>query len=95
LKLLAIEDNAFIRNALGNVYRDQEKYELAIEEYENAIALEPTLKFPYINLAGVYQKQGDLEKALEVLDRAKAALRTEDAQMADKYKQMLTSTTTT
>jgi tetratricopeptide (TPR) repeat protein len=95
LKILAITDDAFIRNALGNVYRDQQKYDEAIAQYERAIALDPTLKHPYINEAGVWKLKGDLTKANEVLERAKAALNADDAKTAEGYQQMLTSTTTT
>jgi tetratricopeptide (TPR) repeat protein len=96
LKILAITDDAFIRNALGNVYRDQKKYDEAIAEYEKAITLDPTLKFPYINEATVWAKfKGDMAKAQAILDKAQKALSAEDAKTADAYSQMLTSTTTT
>jgi tetratricopeptide (TPR) repeat protein len=95
-KILAIQDDAFIRNALGNVYRDQKKYDEAIAEYEKAIALDPTLKFPYINEATVWAKfKGDMGKAQEILEKAKKALNADDAKTATIYQQMLTSTTTT
>lgn len=96
LKILAITDDAFIHNALGNVYRDQKKYDEAIAEYERAITLDPTLKFAYINEATVWAKfKGDMAKAQAILDKAKQALSAEDAKTADAYSQMLTSTTTT
>jgi len=96
LKILAITDDAFIHNALGNVYRDQKKYDEAIAEYEKAITLDPTLKFPYINEATVWAKfKGDMAKAQAILDKAQKVLSAEDAKTADAYSQMLTSTTTT
>ncbi len=94
-KILAITDDAFIHNALGNAYREQQKWDLAIAEYETSISLDPTLKHPYINLAGVYNKRGDVTKALEVLERAKTALNVDDAKVAENYQNELTSTTTT
>ena len=99
-KILAVvsdaPNSAFISNALGNVYREQGKYDEAIAQYEKAIALDPTLKFPYINEATVWAKfKGDMAKAQEVLNRAQAALGTEDAKVAEDYQKELTSTTTT
>jgi tetratricopeptide (TPR) repeat protein len=95
-KILAIQDDAFIRHALGNVYRDQKKYDDAIAQYDKAIALDPTLKFPYINEATVWAKfKGDMGKAQEILEKAKKALNAADAKTATNYQQMLTSTTTT
>lgn len=95
LKILAVVDDAFTHNNLGNVYRDQQLYDKAIAQYEKAIKLDKTLKQPYINLAGVYKKMGDMEKAVEILEQAKAALAGEDAETVEKYQEQLTSTTTT
>ena len=93
-KILAINNDAFIHNALGNVYRDWQKPDLAIAEYKAAIAVDPTLKYPYINLADVYQAQGDLPDAEKVLAQAKAALNSADQSTLDAEEKLLTSTTT-
>lgn len=95
-KMLAMTDDAFTHNNLGNVYRDWEKSDEAIAEYETAIALDPTLTFPYVNLARVYRTAGDMEKAMEVLNRGAEAINSvEGRSTLDKAKEQLTTTTTT
>ena len=98
-KILAITTDkasqAFITNALGNAYRDEKNYDTAIEQYTRAIQLDPTLKYPYINLAGVYKTLGQLDKATAILQEAQKALSTDDAKTAADYAKMITSTTTT
>jgi tetratricopeptide (TPR) repeat protein len=97
-KIIALTEDpqslAFIHNALGNVYRDQKKFDLAIPEYEQAMTLDPTLKHPYINLAGVYKAMGELDKAMAVLEKAKTALNGKDADLASSLQSQLTTTTT-
>jgi tetratricopeptide (TPR) repeat protein len=43
-KMLAISNDAFTRNNLGNVYRDWGKADEAKAEYETAISLDPTYR---------------------------------------------------
>ena len=93
-KILAVTDDAFIRNALGNVYRDQKKYDLAEQTYLQAIQTDPTLKYPYINLALLYKTQGQLDKATAILAQAKKAVNSTDSKSIDATQQMLTTTTT-
>ncbi|OFW61948.1 MAG: hypothetical protein A2133_07035 [Actinobacteria bacterium RBG_16_64_13] len=94
-KILAIKDDAFTRNNLGNVYRDWGKTDEAIAEYEASIALDPTLKYAYVNLAGIYQTKGDIAKALEVLKSGLKYVQGEDAKPLETFQGQLTSTTTT
>mgnify|MGYP001129117497 FL=1 len=94
-KLLAIVDDAFTHNNLGNVYRDWGKSDEAKAQYEQAIALDPTLKQPYINLALLYKAEGDIEAAREVLARGSEAITdTADEAALDKAGEQLTTTTT-
>lgn len=94
-KIIAATNDAFTINNLGNVYRDWGKNDEAIAAYKKAIAADPTLKQPYINLAGVYKNSGDLASAIKVLDQAKAALNGDAKSTVEKYQQQLESTTTT
>ena len=94
-KILAIQDDAFTHNNLGNVYRDWDKTDQAITEYQTAIALDPTLKYAYVNLAGIYQKQGDIQKALDVLKSGLKYVQGDDAKPLETFQDQLTSTTTT
>ncbi|MBP6885632.1 MAG: tetratricopeptide repeat protein [Candidatus Pacebacteria bacterium] len=59
--------DANIPMMLGNLKRNTGAYPKAIEYYEQAIALNPELGFPYRNLAGIYIQQGDKVKALPLL----------------------------
>ncbi len=65
-RMLALEDSAEIHNNLGNVYRDWNKTEQAIEQYEKAMDIDATLAVAYGNLAAVYMMSGQMEKAVEV-----------------------------
>jgi tetratricopeptide (TPR) repeat protein len=67
--MLAVEDSAITHNNLANVLRDWGKIEGARAEYEEALALDPTLTIVYINLASLDLRQGDNAAALKVLDR--------------------------
>jgi len=94
LKILAIQEDAFTRNNLGNVYRDWGKTEEAKTAYRQAMEEDPTLKFPYVNLSGVLQKEGDVAGAIEVLQEG-AKYVTEEGQAAlDAAEEALTTTTT-
>ena len=81
-------------SALGEALFEQKKYDEAITQYKTAISIDPTLKQPYINLAGLYKLQGDLEAALKVLDDAGTALNETDKASVEKFQESLTSTTT-
>lgn len=66
-KMLAIEDNAFTRNNLANVLRDMGDMEEAKTLYREALATDPTLVHPYVNLAHILLDEGDGRGALELL----------------------------
>ena len=67
---LAINKNAYTFNDRGSCYRKLEKFDVAIQDYLAAIALNNNLAFVYNNLASVYAKQGKIEKALSYYDLA-------------------------
>ena len=56
---------------LGRKYLLDMNYEQAILAFEEAIKIDPKKKDAYIELAEVYAKQGEVEKALEILGNAK------------------------
>lgn len=94
LKILAIQEDAFTRNNLGNVYRDWGKTEEAKAAYRQAMEEDPTLKYPYVNLSGTLQKEGDVAGAIKVLQEG-AKYVTEEGQAAlDAAEEALTTTTT-
>jgi hypothetical protein len=67
LKMLAIENTAETHNNLGNVYRDWGRADQATVQYDAAMALDPSLLYPYSNLAALYIMAGDLARAREVV----------------------------
>lgn len=94
LKILAVTEDAFTRNNLGNVYRDWGKTEEAKAAYRKAMEDDPTLKYPYVNLAGVLKNEGDVEGALAVLEDGAQYVSEQDQGMLDAAEESLTTTTT-
>jgi tetratricopeptide (TPR) repeat protein len=67
---LAINKNAYAFNDRGSCYRKLEQFDVAIQDYLSAIALNNNLAFVYNNLASVYTKQDETTKALSYYDLA-------------------------
>ena len=59
--------------SLAGVQRDQSKDADAIASFEKAMAAAPTRPEPYVELSTLYTKTGQADKAVAVLDQAKAA----------------------
>jgi tetratricopeptide (TPR) repeat protein len=77
-RLLAAEEDAVLRNRLGNTLRDMGDEQGAEAAYRKAIAEDPTLGPPYLNLAELLWRQGRDEEALGVIDAGLAAVAEED-----------------
>jgi tetratricopeptide (TPR) repeat protein len=58
-----IQDNAFIHRQLASHYRSTREYDLALEEVNKALALDPADIEAISTQASIYQNQGDLKKA--------------------------------
>jgi len=54
---------------LGNTLRDLGRIEEAEKEYEIAIEMSPDFFYPYTNLISIYGKEGDKEKAEDLLKK--------------------------
>lgn len=54
---------------MGNVYRDQKKYDQAIGAYRRALDLDPSDKFAHNNLGVVYMEKGDYASAVRSFKR--------------------------
>jgi len=68
--LLASKTNSpFFAIMLGNTYKKEGKTQQAIEQYEEVIDAYPNYIQTYLNLASLYNLQGQKEKAVEVLKR--------------------------
>jgi serine/threonine protein kinase/tetratricopeptide (TPR) repeat protein len=59
---------------LGNLHRDSDKFELALQEYEHALRLEPHNADAVMGTANTYEKMGRISDAEEAFKKA-AALR--------------------
>ncbi len=64
---------------LGRKYLLELDYEQAAIAFEEAIKINPKKSDAYLELADVYVRQGNLEKALEILDKAEKKVTDEDA----------------
>ena len=94
LKILGVAEDAFTRNNLGNVYRDWDKTEEAKAAYRKAIDTDPTLKYPYVNLAGILQREGAFDEARELLQSGIDRMSAEDKGMLEAAEDKMTTTTT-
>ena len=63
---------------LGNMYLDEEKPSLAIEEYKKVLKLKPEYPYAYYNMGCAYIKSGELKKARNAFLNA-VALKNTDA----------------
>jgi len=72
---LQIHPTAEAHTFLGWTYSFLHRYEEAIEECKNAIALDPDFGNPYNDIGSYLMKLGELDKALPWLERATSAKR--------------------
>lgn len=64
---ILVKSSPYSSNAhynLGNVYFDQGKYDLAINEYLVSLKLKPKYSFTHLMLGSAYEKVGELDKAM-------------------------------
>jgi len=64
------KENKHIFNEYGIELRKSEMYDLAIENYEKAISIDPDDEALYFNMGRAYYSSGNNEKAKESLDKA-------------------------
>jgi tetratricopeptide (TPR) repeat protein len=94
-KMLAIGDDAFMRNNYANVLRDWGKTDEAEAQYRKAIDTDPSLAFAYSNLAILLSKQGDNEGALALLESGLDKVPGENKTSIEGLIERLTAATTT
>lgn len=59
---------------MGQIYYLQENYDLAIQNFQKVIELEPELANGYFNLGVAYKKYGALTEARIALEKARKLL---------------------
>lgn len=94
-KMLAIKDDAFMRNNYANVLREWGKTDEAEAQYRKAIEADPTLVFPYVNLAILLSKQGDNAGALALLESGVDKVKEDDKASVESLIEKLKAATTT
>ncbi len=86
LELAKQTDNVNARtralNGLGNVYRDQSRFEEAIATYHQAIELSPKYASPWNGLGNAYASQGRYEDAISAFRQAVGVARALDDRQA-------------
>jgi tetratricopeptide (TPR) repeat protein len=88
-RLLAIEEDAVLRNRLGNTLRDAGDVAAAEAAYRNAIADDPTLAPPYLNLAELLWRQGRDDEALAIIDEGLKAVSEESRATLEEGREVL------
>lgn len=63
------ENNFFVLNVLGNVYRDKGDLVKAREYYQKSTISNPTFISPYVNLVMILNDEGKTEEAKNVIKR--------------------------
>ncbi|MHB0981070.1 MAG: tetratricopeptide repeat protein [Thermoleophilia bacterium] len=73
-ELLAKGEDAVVRNRLGNVLREKGDLAGAEAAYRRALADDPALPAPYVNLAELFWRLRRTDEALDVLDAGASAV---------------------
>jgi Tfp pilus assembly protein PilF len=92
--MLAIQDTAVVHNNYGNVLRDMGKSAEAAQQYQKALALDPSLMVATVNLIALQWRTNHAE-ALTTLDAAIAKATGADRTRLQAIKDKLTKSTTT
>ena len=87
--LLAVGEDAVLRDRLGNTLRDMGDPPRAETAYRKAIADDPTLAPPYLNLAELLWRGGDEDLAVAVLNTGIAAVPEASRANLEKARQLL------
>jgi tetratricopeptide (TPR) repeat protein len=90
-RLLALKEDAVLRNRLGNTLRDMDDATGAEAAYRKAISDDATLAAPYINLAELLWRQGKDAAAVDVLDQGVKAVPEESRESLQKARQVLST----
>jgi tetratricopeptide (TPR) repeat protein len=90
-RLLAVEEDAVLRNRLGNTLRDMGDEKGAETAYRKAVTDDPTVAPPYLNLAELLWRQGRDDEALAVIDQGLAAVSEENRARLEAGRQVLTA----
>jgi Flp pilus assembly protein TadD len=88
-RLLLVKEDPVLRNRLGNTQRDRGDAVGAEAAYRKAIADDPTLAPPYLNLAELLWRQGKDDEALALLEQGLAAVPAEGRATLEQGRKVL------
>lgn len=71
-KMASIQDSGKTQSIIGLIYMQQKKYLQARETFKKAIAFNPNLESPYMNLAELAAAEGDLNTAISLYQKARS-----------------------
>lgn len=66
--------NAFVHNAMGNIYIEQKKYEEALTEFILSVEEDPSFYNGYFNVGAVYFNLKRYQEAIEAFEKVKEAV---------------------
>ena len=66
--------NAFVHNAMGNIYVEQKKYEEALTEFISSIDEDPSFYNGYFNVGAIYFNLKKYDEAIEAFEKVKEAV---------------------
>jgi len=89
IEMLAVKEDAVLRNRLGNTLRDLGDPKAAEQAYRQAIADDPSLPQPYCNLAELLWRQGKDSEALAILKKGLEAVPAENRSLLEQAYQII------
>lgn len=69
-RMIKVADSSRSRNAIGYIFLQRKQYDQAKEEFEKALELDPEFESPYMNLAELKLKDGDLDQSIILYNKA-------------------------
>ena len=66
--------NAFVYNAIGNIYANERQYEEALYEFSLSVEEDPSFYIGYFNMGAIYFNLRKYKKSAEIFEKVKAAL---------------------
>jgi len=66
--------NAFVYNAIGNIYANQKQYEEALSEFTLSVEEDPSFFTGYFNMGAIYFNLRRYRESIEAFEKVKAAM---------------------
>ncbi|RJX25128.1 MAG: tetratricopeptide repeat protein [Dethiobacter sp.] len=66
--------NAFVHNAIGNIYANEKQYEEALDEFILSVEEDPCFYIGYFNMGAIYFNLRRYRESIEAFEKVKAAM---------------------